>query len=273
MLEELLGGELYADAIRLCPPQKICEIRLRAARKLAVKDAFSSFLSERTIAVEEISSVIKRATKNSLYAYQEELRKGYLPFKGGIRIGVAGEGVVERERLITYKNITSLCIRVPHEVYGSAKKISQLLNPFENLLIIAPPFGGKTTLLRDVARYLSLTSDVLALDERGEMNIPEAHFGERIDFISDTPKSLAAEGALRAMSPEVIVFDEIFPPKDGGILSEIARSGIKIAAGIHADSVENAVGRYPELNELFRSFVVLSNKPRAGSIKSVVRKR
>ena len=85
MLEELLGAELYADAIRLCPPQKICEIRLRAARKLAVKDAFLSFLSERTIAVEEISSVIKRATKNSLYAYQEELRKGYLPFKGGIR--------------------------------------------------------------------------------------------------------------------------------------------------------------------------------------------
>ena len=271
MLESLLGEELYSDAVKIFKPDKIAEIRLRIGRKLAVKDVFSNRFGQRTVTEADILSIIKRATKNSLYAFQEELCKGYLPYSGGIRIGVAGSGVVEKDRLITYKNFTSLTIRIPHEILGAADKLSALLNPLENLLVVSPPFGGKTTLLRDIARILSNDYDTLVLDERGEFGMDGAVFGERIDFIAGTPKTLAAEGAIRAMSPEVMVLDELYPPKDGGVLCEMARSGIKLAAGIHSDSVEGALKRFPELKELFSSFVLLSNKPRAGSIKSVVR--
>ena len=261
MLESLLGEELYSDAVKLFKIEQIAEIRIRIGRKLAVKDIYSNRFGQHIVTEADISGIIKRATKNSLYAFQEELSKGYLPYSGGIRIGIAGTGVIEKDRLV----------RIPHEVLGVANKISALLDPFENLLIVSPPFGGKTTMLRDIARILSNKFDTLVLDERGEFGMAGATFGDRIDFITGTPKTLAAEGAVRAMSPEVIVLDELFPPKDGLILNELARSGIKLAAGIHSDSAEGAIERYPLLKELFSSCVVLSNKPRAGSIKSVVR--
>lgn len=271
MLESLLGEELYSDAVKLFKIEQIAEIRIRIGRKLAVKDIYSNRFGQHIVTEADISGIIKRATKNSLYAFQEELSKGYLPYSGGIRIGIAGTGVIEKDRLITFKNITSLTVRIPHEVLGVANKISASLDPFENLLIVSPPFGGKTTMLRDIARILSNKFDTLVLDERGEFGMAGATFGDRIDFITGTPKTLAAEGAVRAMSPEVIVLDELYPPKDGLILNELARSGIKLAAGIHSDSAEGAIERYPLLKELFSSCVVLSNKPRAGSIKSVVR--
>ena len=87
----------------------------------------------------------------------------------------------------------------------------------------------------------------------------------------NTPKRLAAEGAIRALNPEIIVMDEIFPSVDMPVIRDIASSGVKIAASIHSDSVESVLKRFPEVRELFSYAVVLTHIPRAGSIKSVTR--
>lgn len=270
-VRKLLGDEIYAEVVKAVPANAITEIRLRRGERIFVKHAAGGRFAGRVCSSEDISAVLKRATMSSLYAYQEELKNGYVHYTGGIRIGVAGEGVVESGKVITYKNFSSLVIRIPHEIVGAANPVVNLLNPFENIIVISPPYGGKTTLLRDIARIVSENADTLVLDERGEFFAGGARFGPRADFILNTPKRLAAEGAVRALNPEIIVMDEIFPPVDMPIVREIASSGIKIAASLHSDSVESALKRFPELKELFSYAVVLTHIPRAGSIKSVTR--
>lgn len=268
---KLLGEQIYAAVVKAVPLNAVTEIRLRRGEKVFVKNASGGRFAEYRCSSEDIAAVLKRATMSSLYAYQEELKNGYVHYSKGIRIGVAGEGVVESGKIITYKNFTSLTVRIPHEVVGAADRILNILNPFENLLVISPPYGGKTTLLRDVARILSENRDTLILDERGEFFAGGARFGSRADFIENTPKRLAAEGAIRALNPEIIVMDEIFPSVDMPVIRDIASSGVKIAASIHSDSVESVLKRFPEVRELFSYAVVLTHIPRAGSIKSVTR--
>ena len=268
---KLLGEQIYDAVVKAVPLNAVTEIRLRRGEKVFVKNASGGRFAEYRCSSEDIAAVLKRATMSSLYAYQEELKNGYVHYSKGVRIGVAGEGVVESGKIITYKNFTSLTVRIPHEVVGAADRILNILNPFENLLVISPPYGGKTTLLRDVARILSENRDTLILDERGEFFAGGARFGPRADFIVNTPKRLAAEGAIRAMNPEIIVMDEIFPSVDMPVIRDIASSGVKIAASIHSDSVESVLKRFPEVRELFSYAVVLSHKPRAGSIKSITR--
>lgn len=56
------------------------------------------------------------------------------------------------------KSISSLNVRVAHEVKGCADQIMPLLcenGLFLNTVIVSPPGCGKTTLLRDIIRQLS----------------------------------------------------------------------------------------------------------------------
>lgn len=271
MFRSLLGEKLYAETIRLMPTESVTEIRLRAGRALSLRNASSRIISSYHVSSEDVAEVIRKATKSSLYACQEELRAGYLRYAGGIRIGVGGEGVTESGRVITYKNITSLNIRIPHEIKGCADKVKEIFTPLKNTLVLSPPYGGKTTMIRDISRILSYAMDTLVIDERDEICCNSCEFGPLIDIISNTPKHLAVEGAVRSMNPEVIVMDELYPSRDEDVVSEILRSGIKLVASAHADDPEEFFRRAAGLRECFSYVVVLGYKPRAGSIKSVIR--
>ena len=271
MFRSLIGEKLYAETIKLMPAGSVTEIRLRAGRALSLRNASSRIISSYNVSSEDVAEVIRRATKSSLYACQEELRAGYLRFDGGIRIGVGGEGVSEGGKVITYKNITSLNVRVPHEVKGCADRVKEIFAPFRNTLVLSPPYGGKTTMIRDISRILSYAMDTLVIDERDEICCNSYEFGPLIDIISNTPKHLAVEGAVRSMNPEVIVMDELYPSRDENVVSEILRSGIRLVASAHADEPDEFFKRAPGLKECFSYVVVLGYKPSAGSIKSVIR--
>lgn len=270
MLAKLLGENLFETITKVLPKAKITEIRVRIGRKIVIKDAYKSYTLDYVATKSDLELIIAVATHNSLYAYEDQLRKGFLTFDG-LRIGVIGEGVTDVEKLLTIKNITSLVIRIPHQIIGAASQIKSITDDFDNTLIIAPPFGGKTTLIRDVARILSNTKDTLIIDERDEIFSKNYTFGVNIDVFSLAPKQLVTEGIIRACSPEVIVLDELFPDKDLKTLGEIANSGIKVLASIHGYSFEDVKKGYPKLIDLFKYTVVLGNKPKVGSIKSVIR--
>lgn len=271
MFRALVGDRIYDETIRLTSADAVTEIRLRVGRALSVRNAASRVISSYTVTAEDIAEVVRRATKSSLYACQEELRAGYLRYAGGIRIGIGGEGVIEGDRVITYKNISSLNIRIPHEVKGCADGVKEIFSPFGNTLVLSPPYGGKTTMIRDITRILSYAMDTLVIDERDEICSDSYEFGPLIDIISNTPKHLAVEGAVRSMNPEAIVMDELYPKRDEGVVSEILRSGIKFVSSAHAENHKEFFSRAPGLQECFSYVVVLGYKPRAGSIKSVIR--
>lgn len=270
MLTRLLPTNIFDYIKNAIPIQKVTEIRIRLGRKIVVKSAFNEIIVDYKPTENDIQEIIRTATHNSLYAYQDEIKKGYIPFEG-IRIGLSGSGVTDGEKIITIKDFTSLTIRVPHEVVGCAEKLVRILNVCENTLIISPPYGGKTTLIRDIARLLSGKYETLIVDERGELYNESYTFGDKVDVFSNTPKNIVIEGIIRSISPEVIVLDELFSESDDVVLGEIDRCGVKIIASIHALGVEQLKKHNPKLLEHFVYAVELSNKPKVGSIKSIVR--
>ena len=267
-LEFLIGKDLY----KRINPRSVCEIRVRMNKPVVLRYSDRrEMINDIVCSREYIDGVILRATKNSLYAYQEEIKSQFLHYDGGVRIGLCGRGVVEDNKIITFKDVTSLNIRLAHEIKGVAEPLIDILKDFQNTLVVSPPFGGKTTLIRDMARILSSYHDTLIIDEREEISAVSTSFNNNIDIISGVKKHLVVESALRTMAPEIIVMDELSIENDYEMINEITRSGVKILATLHGDDFDTIIKKKTELLESFTYGILLSYKPRAGSIKSIRR--
>lgn len=228
---------------------------------------------------EDIDGIILRATNLSPYSVSDEMIKGYVPSKR-LRIGVGGEGVSDRGRLINLKNVSYLTIRVPHQIYTAADAFLQEIydkdtHTVKNTLIISPPSGGKTTALRELARIISANKNVVLIDERYELacvsnGVPSLDIGDA-DVISGVPKTVAYENCIRAMNPDVLITDELFRDDEISAVCDIIRCGVNVIASVHGDSVaaiENSV--YKKLTDAFDVAVVLEKHP-VGSVKEILR--
>jgi stage III sporulation protein AA len=101
-------------------------------------------------------------------------------------------------------------------------------------LICAPPGGGKTTLIKDFILQVSTGVEamrVAVVDSRGEL-CPDRQ-GTLIDLLDGYPRKQGLEIALRTMSPQVIVCDEVGEEDIGGIL-QICNAGVPLVASVHA---------------------------------------
>ncbi|MCL2630932.1 MAG: hypothetical protein FWD49_05375 [Firmicutes bacterium] len=273
-LKALLGENLFNEVVSAVRLELLTEVRIRLNKNIAVRNRSERILLNLVADGTLLQNIVAKATNFSLYAYQHEMAEGYIRCNGGIRIGLAGRGVHEGGRTQAFKDISGLNIRIPHEIIGCSSPLQGLLNNFKNTIIVAPPFAGKTTLIRDMARVLSDKHDVTVIDEREEIAGglgANYELGRFCDVISGVPKAYAYEGALRALSPEIIVLDELFPLKDLSAVQDIARSGVKFLASVHGDSIDSFRHKFKELAELFSCGVLLSYKPRVGSIESIVR--
>lgn len=270
-MRQLLGEVLYRNISDKYSFSDILEIRIRSGRKIMLRTLDGIHFLEITADADIINSVIANATHNSLYAYESEISSGFIGYKNGIRIGLTGKGNITENRLIAYKDFYSLCIRIPHQIFGVHREINRLLEDFDNTLIVSPPGGGKTTLCREMARLLSNSYNTLVIDERYELCGADftMKMGEMCDVIAGIPKSLVYENIIRSMAPELIVCDELFDDSDFEAIRRITLSGIKCLATYHAETVNNVP---PELLRLFSYCVVLNSIPKPGSIQSITRR-
>lgn len=226
-------------------------------------------------------------TASSVYALEEELRRGYITLPGGHRVGIAGKAVLHDGRVRTQKEITSLNYRVAKEIRGSGEKLLPLLygeNGFENTLIFSSPCAGKTTLLRDLTRLLSSGNppypphNVTVVDERSELAatfMGRARFdiGDFTDVLDAFPKSEGMLLAVRSLSPAVIVTDEIGNEEDRYAVTEAVRSGIRLLLSVHAGSLSELTCR-PVVSALIREgvfgrLVHLSRRCGPGTVEGV----
>lgn len=229
-----------------------------------------------------ISYIVTVATKQSIYAYNDEIKHCYIQAGGGIRIGICGTVVYSDGKIMTIKNISSLNIRIAHEVINCSKNIIDLIcqNGFvKNTLIISPPGQGKTTLIRDIVQKLSNEKNInnlLVVDERFEIagGFPiELNVGKTTDVISGCEKSFAFFEALKTMNPSVIVTDEISSEKDIEAVCYAIRSGVSVIASAHAKNLSDLKTKKYFSNIIaegyFERFVVLSNRNGVGTIDGV----
>ena len=267
------------ESLSLYDNNLIYEIRLRTNYPIKINyngnyiNLKNSINKDIICAKSDIDFIILNATENSIYAYNEQIVNGYIAGKSGVRIGIAGECVVENNKIITVKNISSINIRIPHLIYGCSKLIYNtiLSKRLYNTLIISSPFMGKTTILKDLAINLNNENlyNIFLIDERGEF---ADVYGENIDKISFLSKEKAFEMGLRTLSPNVVIMDELSTEKDWSFSKKAINSGVYIIASIHAHNEIDLQHKPYFTNNVFDRYVVLDNQCQKGVVKKVLNK-
>ena len=254
------------------------EFRLRAGHCLSVLLPEGERSLEAIVTTEELETLCDIAAEFSRYASIETLRQGFLPVRGGFRVGLCGSAVVKDGEVTNLKQISSAVIRISREQKGIAQAVAPRLfrdGRFVSTLLLSPPGGGKTTLLRDLVRQLSQGEGVppqriTLIDEREEIAVmyrgqPQMDVGPRTDVLSGCPKALAIPMALRAMNPQIIAVDEITVREDLRAISQAAGCGVALLATIHAANVEELQAKplYQELlaGRVFRQAVLIRTGP------------
>lgn len=243
------------------------EFRLRAGHCLSVLLPEGERSLEAIVTTEELETLCDIAAEFSRYASIETLRQGFLPVRGGFRVGLCGSAVVKDGEVTNLKQISSAVIRISREQKGIAQAVAPRLfrdGRFVSTLLLSPPGGGKTTLLRDLVRQLSQGEGVppqriTLIDEREEIAVmyrgqPQMDVGPRTDVLSGCPKALAIPMALRAMNPQIIAVDEITVREDIAAMAAAAHCGVRFLATIHADG-RRELGRKPLFSQLLKARV------------------
>ena len=273
------------QALKHLPLAQIYELRLRAnAPVLACVDGRNFPLQGVDVTCEDLENIVHKAAEYAIYAVLDQIVKGFITIRGGVRIGIAGELVVEHGQVLAVKHISSLCIRVPHAVKNCAYALVPYLFGLErplSTLIVAPPGAGKTTMLRDLARQIGQKYphlNTLLLDERGELAAcyqgePQLDVGQNCDVITGGTKAFGFENGLRSLRPDVIITDEIATADDAAMLARAVRSGVVVIASVHAADM-GEVRAKPDLGILvtqgvFDRYVVLRTGERAGEVVGI----
>ena len=213
------------------------ELRLRLNKPPELICRKSHALHCRTVSKEDITFCINAASRYSPWA-AESIQQGYLTIRGGHRIGICGQAVMQGDRNQGFRSVSSLCIRIARDFPGIASKLA---DKHGSILIIGSPGCGKTTLLRDLIRQRSNTSRrcVGVVDERGEIFPEESGFetGSHTDVLTGCGKPEGITMLLRCMGPNTIAVDEITAEADCDTLIRAGWSGVDLLATAHADNI------------------------------------
>ena len=240
----LLPPELRRAVLALGEDSRaLCEeLRLRRGREAAALLAGREYgLGTGPVTERDLRAVLEAATGASLHAAGQQLRRGFLSAPGGVRVGVCGTAVWGPTGMEGVREISSLAVRVPRAAPGCADSIWSALTAggFRSVLVVSPPGGGKTTLLRELVRRLSLDGVRVAVaDERGEIadawsGAPGFDVGPCTDVLTGAPKTQAVGLLLRAMNPRAVAVDEVGDAREAAALLEAAAGGVTILATAH----------------------------------------
>ena len=171
-----------------------------------------------------------------------------MTLEDGSRVGICG-------RLNPSGSVSmpgSFNIRIAREIKGAADGLMERIATRDGILsalILSDPGAGKTTVLRDAARQLSAQGLQIGIaDERGEIaasvnGVPRLDVGDNTDVMGGCAKCRAMELMIRAMSPQVLITDEIATAEDAEAVMDASGCGIRVIASAHAGSAAEIMRR------------------------------
>ncbi|MBB6444884.1 stage III sporulation protein AA [Bacillus benzoevorans] len=280
-----------SNQISQIPPveiNEIEEIRVRISRPLEISVKGTVKYFPYIVGSEDAVHLLNKIGHFSIYALEEELKRGYITIEGGHRVGLAGKVILEDGKVKAIRDVSSFNIRIAREKIGIADSIITDLydKRWFHTMIIGPPQTGKTTLLRDIARIISSgdkkgrfpAAKVGIIDERSEIagcvsGIPQMSFGPRIDVMDACPKAEGMMMMIRSMSPEVLIVDEIGRKEDSEAILEAVNAGIKLMMTTHGESLKEVRNR-PSLRRIlderiFQRFIILSRQDGPGTVTRI----
>ena len=275
---------------------QVMEIRLRAEQPVSVWESRGTWfmtpggpgLSPAHAVCarrEDLQECFRRLCSHSVYSHEEQIRQGFLTLPGGHRAGLAGSAVCRGGAVVGMRDISGINIRIARQLPGSADTLFQTLGTLEGgLLLAGPPACGKTTLLRDIARQLSAglrgpVRKVAVVDERGEIagafhGVLGSDLGPCCDVLDGFPKAAGMMQAVRVLSPEYLLCDELGGMQEAAALLESVNAGVHVIASLHAGSLSECNTR-PQARALLESgafqTIVLLEQGRPGRIAQFIK--
>jgi len=239
----------FPDRIKSCllkaKAEGLLEIRIRVLKPINLIYTDKSIFLDCVVTKEETEYLFRSICDFSIHSFERQINDGFVTLKGGHRVGICGikSGDFIRE-------VTSFNFRVARHILGASENFTDIIykDTLPSVLVFGPPMCGKTTFLRDVIVKLSEKRIKLSvIDERCEFG---EDLGNSTDIFSGYSKSEGMEIALRTMSPQIIVIDEIGSVHETKAILKSLNSGVSLLASAHAESIEQ-LQRRPQIKLLF----------------------
>ena len=138
--------------------------------------------------------------------------------------------------------IAGITIRVGRNVNGNAAMLMDLLlGSDKSILILGEPGSGKTTIVREAARKLAETKNVIVVDTSNEIAGDGTHphrcigLARRMMVPSLDKQSATMIECVQNHTPHVMVIDEIGRPKEVQAARTVKQRGVRMIASAHGD--------------------------------------
>ena len=254
---------------------ELCELRLRMGRTAtAVTISGRNVICSKPLTKQDIEACFQELCRYSVHSFQREISEGYITLPKGHRAGFCGTAVIRGDGIETLRDISSINLRLAKEIKGCGEALYHAVfgNKLRSLLIVGAPLSGKTTVLRDLTRLLGERYKVALIDSRCELaachdGAPQLDVGLNTDVLSGYPRAEGMEIALRTLSPEVIICDEI--GNDFSAIEQCIHCGVKLIATAHASSLDELSKRHDTAGLVgsFDCIAVLCGKGQIAELK------